>query len=58
MITTIEFMCFNPDSAIFPTNAKPQKLVNRLIVIYLGSSISSSESDVNILHWQGMDSYW
>ena len=41
-----EFMCFKQYGAIFSLNSKPLKLVNQFI--YLGSNISSIESDVNI----------
>ena len=40
--------------AIFSLNGKTLKLLN--LIIYLGSNISSTESDLNI-HW-GMDCYW
>ena len=41
-----EFMCFNQDAVIFTLNGKHLKIVDQFI--YLGSDISSTESDVNI----------
>ena len=49
-------MCFNQDVAIFSLNSQPLKLVNQFI--YLGSNISSIESDVNICigkAWMSID---
>ena len=40
------FMCFNQIGAISPQNGKSLKLVDQFV--YLGSSISSTENDVNI----------
>ena len=40
-----EFICFNQGGAISPLNDKLQKLVE---FIYLGSNISSTESNINI----------
>ena len=40
-----EFMCFNQDGAICSLNDKLLKLVDQFT--YLGSNISSTESDVN-----------
>ena len=42
----IEFMCFNQDDNISSLNGKPLKLVDK--ITYLGSNISSTESNVNI----------
>ena len=39
-------MCFKQDGALPTSNANPQKLIDQFI--YLGSNISSTESDVNI----------
>ena len=41
-----EFMCFNQNGVIKSLNNKPLKMVDNFI--YLGSNISSTESDVNI----------
>ena len=41
-----EFMCFKQEGTISLLNDKPLKLVNQFP--YLGSNISSTESDVNI----------
>ena len=41
-----EFIIFNQDGAISLLNGKPLKLVDKFI--YLGSNISSAESNVNI----------
>ena len=41
-----EFMCFKQDRAISTLNGKPLKLID--LFTYLGSNISSTESDVNI----------
>ena len=40
-----EFMCFNQDVTISSLNSKPLKLVD--LLIYLGSNILSTESDVS-----------
>ena len=42
----IDFKCFNQDGIISSLTGKPLKFVNQFI--YLGSHISSTESDVNI----------
>ena len=50
-----EFMCFNKDSVI-SLNDKPLKLVDQFI--YLGSNISSTESNVNVCidkGWTGIN---
>lgn len=39
--------CFNQQSSINPLSIKPLKMTN--LLIYLGSNISSSKSDVNVL---------
>ena len=41
-----DFMCFKQEGAISTLSGKPLELVDHLI--YLGSNISSTESDVNI----------
>ena len=41
-----EFMCFNHDDIISSLNSKPMKLTDQFL--FLGSNISSTESDVNI----------
>ena len=41
-----EYMCFNREGAISPLDGDPSKLVDKFT--YLGSSVSSTESDVNI----------
>ena len=41
-----EFMCFNQKRIISTLNGKPQRLLDQFT--YLGSNISSTESDVNI----------
>ena len=41
-----EFACFKQKVAISTLSSRPLKLVN--LFIYLGSSISSTEKDVNI----------
>ena len=51
-----EFMCFNQDSVISLLDGKPLKLVDEFT--YLGSNISSTESDVNIVigkAWTAID---
>ena len=50
-----EFMCFNQDGAISSSNEKPLKSTDQFI--YLGSNISSTESDVNI-HVSKTECYW
>ena len=42
----MEYICFNQEGAISTLNSGPLKLIDKFI--YLGSSISSTESDVNI----------
>ena len=42
----IGFMCFKKEEAISTLSGKPLKLVNKFL--YLGSNISSTESDFNI----------
>ena len=51
-IDKTEFMCFNQDGVISEFNGKPLKLVDQFT--YLGSNISSTESDVNI----GISKVW
>ena len=41
-----EFMCFNQEHAISLMDGKPLELVHQFT--YIGSNISSTESDVNI----------
>ena len=41
-----EYMCYKPKGAISTLSRKPLELVNQFT--YLGSSISSTEGDVNI----------
>ena len=41
-----EYICFKQEVAIFTLRGKPLKLVNQFT--YLGSNISSTESDANI----------
>ncbi len=51
-----EFRCFKQDDAISTLNDKPLKLVDHFT--YLGSNISSTESDANIhvgLTWTAID---
>ena len=50
-----EFMCFKQDVAIF-LNDQHLKLVDHFT--FLGSIISSTESDFNILIKKGIDYYW
>ena len=42
-------MCFKEDDIISTVNDKPMKLVDHFT--YLGSNISSTESDVNKDYW-------
>ena len=46
-----EYMCFNQTGDIFTLNGSPLKLVDKLT--YLGSSVSSTETDINTLLWHG-----
>ena len=43
----MEYMCFNQAGNISTLNGSPLKLVNKFI--YLGSSVSSTETDINIV---------
>ena len=45
-INKTEYMCFKQDEAIATLNPKPKKLIDQFK--YLGSNISSTESNVNI----------
>ena len=42
---TTDFMCFNQRVDIFPLNGRTLKLVDKFT--YLGSSVSSTENDIN-----------
>ena len=41
-----EYMCFNYEGAVFNLNSGSLKLVNK--ITYLGSSVSSTENDINM----------
>ena len=41
-----EYMCFNQEGTIPTLNGSPLKLVDKFM--YLGSSVSSTKSDVNM----------
>ena len=45
-IDKTDYMCFKQEGAISTLNGRPLKLVDKFT--YLGSNISSTESDVNI----------
>ena len=45
-VNKTEYMCFNQEEAIYTLNGEPLKLVDKFT--YLSSSVSSTESDVNM----------
>ena len=49
------FICFKQEQAISPLSGKPPKLVNHFT--YLGSSISSTESGINIKYGRQLTGY-
>ena len=50
------FICFKQDEVITTLNGKPLSLEDQFT--YLGSNISSTESNINIRIKKGVDCYW
>ena len=51
-----EYMCFNQAGHIFTLDGTSLKLVDKFT--YLGSSVSSTEKDIDTQLTKDMDSYW